>query len=238
MAEFLYDLRRASRKIPEENTARIGGELSYDGKASRMGSAGTLQYASVPSGLQALSIGDFVNILIQVPETEHWFVRAFGLTTFRNVGTMSSVKASFHTWTPISQYLSSLDTWSSPDLSYTPPRTPLGLEPFSYTEEYWRQISSEISVAVAATHRFNRWIFDKDVWQRHIYAKEIVLVRIEVTVAVAGSQATLNPSFDVVRYPTPAEIIRRMIQRDGAMRADVTLAGIIEAEADRMSLED
>jgi hypothetical protein len=238
MAEFLFDLRRASRKLPEDNTSRAqGGELVYEGKATRMGSAGTLRYLADALLGTTLAVGDFVNILLQVPETEHWYLRALGLITIRAGGTMTSVKGSFHVWKPFSEYSSATDVWSSPDLYYVPPRPATGLEPFAYDEQSWRQIAGEKSVAVAVASRFGHWIFDKDIWQRHIYAKEIILARIEV--AAGGSSAAIfTPTLDVVRYPTPEKIISRMIQRDGTMRADVTLAGIIESEADRMSLED
>jgi hypothetical protein len=243
VAEYVYDLREASQHLPEDNTPRTrGGELLYAGHATRLGRSGTLGWSANKPGLQqgdqAVNVGDFYNIIIRVPEREHWFLRGMLVETQRVSGTMTAVAASLHNWKSRSIYLHQLDTYESYNLNPTPARPPLGLEPFAYGERYWRQIAAERSVAVAASLRSLQWTFDKHVWQRHVYSREVLLFRVEVTATTAGAKALITPYLDLVRYPSSAEVIERLVQRDGAMRADITLASMIEVTRDRLALED
>ncbi len=237
MAEFLYDLRLASRQLPEANTPRVGGELVYAGKASRLGVAVTEVYTDNEITIQAMAVGDFANFLIQVPLRESWFLRGFGMLTAGLAGATAQVKASLHMWKPQAIYNLQADAWVNPNLNESPPIPPQGLEPFAYSERNWRQISTERTISVNTPNvRFLEWILDKDLWQRHLYSREILLTRIEVS--AGNGTNNLQPHLDLVRYPSEEEIIRRLVQRDGAIRADVTLAAIIQATQDRLALDD
>ncbi len=242
MAEFLADFRFASTRLPEDNTSRTsGGELVYAGKATRLGIAGSLMFSdNVAGGIMntPYSVGDFANILIQIPAREHWFLRGFFFETERTVGTMSQVAVSLHQWRTRSLYRQTTKNWLSPNLQAVPPKAPSGLEPFAYREADYRQITEERTVPVAAPLRGVQWTLDKHIWQRHMYTREIFLVRIEIIQSSAGAEALLFPIFDVIRYPTEEEMIARMIQRDGKMLPSVTLAAMVQATQDRLSQED
>lgn len=241
MAEFVYDLRLASSRLPEDDTSRSGGgEVSYAGKATRGGIVSVLGFTPTNPALlaQAVNVGDYYNIMVKVPEKERWFVRGYGVRTVQVGPAATLFRMSVHGWKPISRWDQLAEHWVNYDANASPALPPYGLEPFVYSTQYWRQLAAQKNVPVAAGTRHVQWTFDTEVWQRDLYPREILLFRVEVAASAAGSKSTIIPFIDIVRYPTAREIINRLTQRDGAMRADVTFASIIEAGLDTMALED
>lgn len=223
MAVQIFDLTRATLSLPE--TLTKGNEVTYAGRATRGGVAQTLKYH--PAG-GAIGNADEWNTLIQVPDEEHWFLRSFMSRVLTTQGTIDPGATSAHLWRAISVFGTQGDAWTNFDPNAG--RDLDGLSPFNFAAAgAWLQILD------AKTQVFGNetWRFNKEMFLRHLYPREIIDIRyVAGGNGAASPQVSLDFFLDVVRYPVSPRILERLRLIHGEVPGATIFGAMIEASQD------
>ena len=234
MAYKLHDLRHVADHLPEIALPETQKPPEGMGEATRVGVSGILTYDA--SGDAGEATGDDIGVIVMPPPTEWWFIRA--LATRPDVlggGEIADVECGWYRWASRWVWDRALQRWLWNAETDTA-NMKRGLEPYEFPKaagghplHNWTQISKEYTVGM---NNEQRWIDNSEIWDRHIYPGEILLLNSRLGTVTPTGYLSTYLDLDIVRYPMPSRLLNDARRFKGRMDIATVIEAMIGATPD------